>query len=215
MRVTTKAEQRALVVARPKGARGDGAVAARSGACREGVHARRRRARAARRRRSRRERSGRCSRSAPTAASRRLPRRGGARSGHRVVHGRPPPRVRREPSGLGAPRHRARRSAHGPDGHAAVLPAHDRGGRTRRRRRRGHRSLAPGRARCGGRRSAFLFIDGGHAEDVAMADYEAWSPHVAAAVACWRSTTCSKTRRPAGRPRSTSGSARCRTVSSR
>jgi len=26
----------------------------------------------------------------------------------------------------------------------------------------------------------FLFIDGGHAEDVAMADYAAWSPHVAA-----------------------------------
>ena len=25
---------------------------------------------------------------------------------------------------------------------------------------------------------AFLFIDGGHAEDVAMADYEHWSPHV-------------------------------------
>jgi predicted O-methyltransferase YrrM len=25
---------------------------------------------------------------------------------------------------------------------------------------------------------AFLFIDGGHAEDVAMADYEQWSPHV-------------------------------------
>ena len=25
----------------------------------------------------------------------------------------------------------------------------------------------------------FLFIDGGHAEDVAMADYEAWAPHVA------------------------------------
>jgi predicted O-methyltransferase YrrM len=24
----------------------------------------------------------------------------------------------------------------------------------------------------------FLFIDGGHAEDVAMADYEVWSPHV-------------------------------------
>jgi hypothetical protein len=24
----------------------------------------------------------------------------------------------------------------------------------------------------------FLFIDGGHAEDVAMADYEHWSPHV-------------------------------------
>jgi predicted O-methyltransferase YrrM len=27
---------------------------------------------------------------------------------------------------------------------------------------------------------AFLFIDGGHAEDVAMADYEHWSPHVMA-----------------------------------
>jgi len=26
----------------------------------------------------------------------------------------------------------------------------------------------------------FLFIDGGHAEDVAMADYENWSPHVVA-----------------------------------
>ncbi len=26
----------------------------------------------------------------------------------------------------------------------------------------------------------FLFIDGGHAEDVAMADYEGWVPHVAA-----------------------------------
>jgi predicted O-methyltransferase YrrM len=25
---------------------------------------------------------------------------------------------------------------------------------------------------------AFLFIDGGHAEDVAMADYEHWSPHI-------------------------------------
>jgi MMP 1-O-methyltransferase len=25
---------------------------------------------------------------------------------------------------------------------------------------------------------AFLFIDGGHAEDVAMADYEAWSPNI-------------------------------------
>ncbi|HWS44551.1 MAG TPA: class I SAM-dependent methyltransferase [Acidimicrobiia bacterium] len=27
---------------------------------------------------------------------------------------------------------------------------------------------------------AFLFIDGGHAEDVAMADYAGWSPHVVA-----------------------------------
>jgi len=25
----------------------------------------------------------------------------------------------------------------------------------------------------------FLFIDGGHAEDIAMADYGGWSPHVA------------------------------------
>ena len=50
--------------------------------------------------------------------------------------------------------------------------------RARRRRRRGRRPLGA-RSRAAWRTPlGFLFIDGGHAEDVAMADYEGWAPHV-------------------------------------
>ena len=74
--------------------------------------------------------------------------------GHRAVHGRPPPRLGGEPGRVGAPRHRGRRPAHRSHGHAAVLPAHDRGRRARRRRRRRPRRLADRRPRTGPRRSA-------------------------------------------------------------
>jgi hypothetical protein len=138
---------------------------------------------------------------------------GRSRCGNGVVHGRPSPRVGREPGGLGAPRpevvdprtgrmdtlpffRRTIEAAGLEDVVVAVI---------------GHSRPV---ARRGGRRSAFLFIDGGHAEDVAMADYEAWSTHVVRTER-WRSTTCSRIQRPAARRRSTSGSARAGMVSSR
>ena len=53
----------------------------------------------------------------------------------------------------------------------------------------------------------FLFIDGGHAEDVAMADYDGLVAARRARVACSRSTTCSRIPPTAVRLPSTSGSA--------
>ena len=58
-----------------------------------------------------------------------------------------------------------------------------------------------------------VFIDGGHAFDVALADYEGWSRFVAARRRCSCSTTCSRTRPTAGRRPSTCGSARSPTAS--
>ncbi len=47
-------------------------------------------------------------------------------AGHRAVHGRSSPGIRGEPGRLGAPRPRGRRSRDRAHGHAAVLPAHHR-----------------------------------------------------------------------------------------
>ena len=70
-----------------------------------------------------------------------------------AVHRRPPPRLGGEPGRVGAPRRAARRPAHRPHGHAAVLPAHDRGRRARGRRRRGDRRARRRSPRTGRRRS--------------------------------------------------------------
>ena len=134
-----------------------------------------------------------------------VPRRGGARGGHGAVHRRPPPRLGGEPGRLGAPRPRGRRSRDRAHGHAAVLPAHDRSAPdSKTSSSRSSVTRCRSRAR-GARRSGFLFIDGGHAEDVAMADYEAL---VAARRARRHARDPRRVRgsRPtAARPRSTSG----------
>ena len=49
-----------------------------------------------------------------------------------------------------------------------------------------------------------VFIDGGHTDEHATADYEGWAPHVAPTAGCWSSTTSSPTRRTAARPRTAS-----------
>ena len=108
-----------------------------------------------------------------------LPRRRGARGRHRRVHRRPPPRVGGEPGRLGAPRRAARRPPHRPHGHAAVLPPHDRGRRARGRRGRGHRRSSPTVAAHWATPLGLVFVDGGHAFDVALADYEGWARYVA------------------------------------
>ena len=128
-----------------------------------------------------------------------LPRRRGARGGQRAVHRRPPPRVGGEPGGLGAPRRAPRRPPHRAHGHAAVLPAHDRGRRARGRRGRGDRRSRRRSPRTGRTPLGLVFIDGGHAFDVALADYEGWSPPRRARAACSCSTTCSRTRPTAAR----------------
>ena len=46
------------------------------------------------------------------------------------------------------------------------------------------RPLATGRARCWSTPLAFLFLDGGHTEEQAQADYDAWVHHVVPA-GCW------------------------------
>ena len=57
-----------------------------------------------------------------------------------------------------------------------------------------------------------VFVDGGHAFDVALADYEGWSRHLApGGSSC--STTCSRTRPTAARRRSRCGSAPSPTAS--
>ena len=131
--------------------------------------------------------------------SARVPRRRGASARHGAVHDRPPPRLGGEPGRVGAPRHRGRRPAHRPHGHAAVLPAHDRGRRARGRRRRRASATRRPSARYWATPLGLLFIDGGHAEDVAMADYEIWARARRARAACSRSTTCSRTRPTAAR----------------
>ena len=120
------------------------------------LHARRRGPGAARRRSRGRRRSGRCSRSGRTAGSpRSTSARRRARRAACSVHRRPPPRVGGEPGRVGAPRRAPGRSSHRPHGHAAVLPAHDRGRRARRRRDRGHRAARRRSPRTGPRRSGW------------------------------------------------------------
>ncbi|CAA9249052.1 MAG: putative secreted protein, partial [uncultured Acidimicrobiales bacterium] len=112
----------------------------------EGLHARRRRPGSPRRRRG-----GRGRRAGSAHGDRHLlrevgdlPRRGGQGRRHRALHRRPPPRVRGEPGGLGAPRHLAGRPGHGADGHPADLPPHPRGVGARAARHRGDRRLHHG-----------------------------------------------------------------------
>ena len=126
-----------------------------------------------------------------------LPRRRGARRGHRAVHRRPSPRLGGEPGGLGAPRRRGRRPRDRPHGHAAVLPPHDR--RRADSRTRSSPSSATRRPlpRAWKTPLAFLFIDGGHGDDPALADYRGWTPHLAR-------------RRPARDPRRVPGPGRRR-----
>ena len=183
-RATTKAEQRALVAAVRRAL--DLACAPMDrelldvARAREGLHARRRGPGAARRPASTAAASGRCSRSARTAASRR------STSARR--------RAPRAPccsrSTITAARRRTRPGweHHDPEvvdpetGRMDTLPFF--------RRTIEDAGLEDvvvavvgdsptGRPRAGRTPLGFLFIDGGHAEDVAMADYEGWSPHVA------------------------------------
>ena len=115
-------------------------------------------------------------------------------------HRRPPPRLGGEPAGLGVPRHR-RWSTRPP------------GGWTRCRtsaRRWPRRAGGPGHRgrRAGPRRwprlwrtpLGMLFIDGGHTEAAADADYDGWVAVAGRAAGRWPSTTCSPTRPTAARP---------------
>ena len=52
---------------------------------------------------------------------------------------------------------------------------------------------------------AFCFIDGGHGDEPAWADYRGWAPHVVPRTAGWPSTTSSPTRPTAGDRPTTSG----------
>ena len=74
-----------------------------------------------------------------------------------------------------------------------IEAAGSRGRRGRRRRR-----LGAGRRASGTTPLGFLFIDGGHAEDVAMADYATLGAARRRRAACSRSTTCSRTRPTGG-----------------
>jgi len=108
-----------------------------------------------------------------------VPRRGCAGGRHRVLHRGSSPRFGGEPSRLGAPRRRGCRSRDRAHGHVAVLPAHDppAGLEDVVVAIVGH-SIPVARALA--HTVGLPVIDGGHAEDVAMADYEEWSPNVAA-----------------------------------
>ena len=145
--------------------RAHGCAPARRRARGEGLHARRRRARAARRRRRGRRASGRCSRSARTAASprctsaRRRGRRARCCSPSTTTAGR-----RRTRPGWEHHDRRGRRSRDRPHGHAAVLPAHDRGRRSSKTSSSRSSVIRSPVARGWRTPLGFLFIDGGHAE---------------------------------------------------
>ena len=66
-----------------------------------------------------------------------------------------------------------------PDRHPAPLAAHDRGGRPRGDRWWASWATPPPWRPAGTHPLAFCFIDGGHGEEPAWADFRGWAPHVA------------------------------------
>ena len=176
------------------------------GACRQGLHARRRRARAARRRRSTAGAFGPllevgtyCGKSAIYLGA-------AARAAGTVLFTVDHHRGSEE-NQAGWEHHDPSSSTPRPaDGHAAVLPAHDRRGRARGRRRRGRRSLAAGRRARGDAAGVPVHRRRPRRRRRAWPTTKA-GRRTSCPAACSRSTTCSRTRPTAARPRSTSGSA--------
>ena len=123
-----------------------------------------------------------------------------ARAGrHGVLHRRPPPRLGGEPGRLGAPRPEV---VDPETGRMDTLPFF--------RRTIDAAGLedvvvavvgdSPRRARVWRTPLGFLFIDGGHAEDVAHGRLRRTGRRTSRPAACSRSTTCSRTRPTAAKP---------------
>ena len=133
------------------------------------------------------------------------------RAGDRALRRRPPPRLGGEPAGLGAPRPDARRPERtGSLDTLPGVPPHDLAAPASRTRDGRGRRLARRSPRSGRRPCALVFIDGGHGEEPAHADYDAWAPTVAPRRPASPSTTCSPTPPTAAarRTRSTCGPSR-------
>ena len=98
--------------------------------------------------------------------------------GNGAVQRRPPPWLGGEPAGPAVPRPAHRRRHDRAGRHPAVLPAGGRGAGLEE-----YVVAVVGRsetvARYWSRPLGLVFIDGGHSEAAAQADYDAWSPHVA------------------------------------
>ena len=105
----------------------------------------------------------------------RVPRR--RRRGHRrraALH-RPPPGLRGEPARVGVPRGRPRRPRGRSHRHAGALAAHHRGAGLEASVM-GVVGDSPTFAARWDRPLAFCFIDGGHGEEPAWADFRGWAP---------------------------------------